>query len=63
MKMFCLSPCMCTMYVPDVYWSQKRALDSLELVLQIVGRSKWVLGIDAASLEKQQMILTLDLSL
>ena len=61
---FVCNVCMCTMYVNQAYRCQKRALDPLELELQVVVSSRcqcweWNLCL----VQEQQVLLAAELSL
>lgn len=45
----CVQVCICTIFVPDDFKIQKRALDPLELELRIVVGHHVVLGTDSSS--------------
>lgn len=59
MCMGVLSTCMCIMYMPSASRGQKKALNSLELELQM---AVCVLEINLSSQEKQPVHLTAELS-
>ena len=59
--MFCLQECVHAMWMPGVYRSQKRALDPLELELQL-WTTMWVLKNEPASSGRQDILWSYALS-